>query len=109
MNKERLKELWKAAWPHVVIILVFHLLLLVYFAPEVFSNKQLPQGDVISCQGWGRDAQIYHEQTGEYAHWSNSMFGGMPHNYTYTTPSKSIFHRVHQVLTCYIQIGRAHV
>lgn len=96
------KKIWKKSWPHLCVILLFHVLLMVYFAPEVFENKQLPQGDVISSLGWGQDARLYHETTGEYADWSNSMFGGMPHNYAYSAPSKSIFHKVHKVLTCYI-------
>ena len=102
MNKIDWKQIWQKAWPHLCVILIFHVLLLVYFAPEVFNGKQLPQGDVISSLGWGQDARLYHETTGEYADWSNAMFGGMPHNYAYSAPSKSIFHKVHKVLTCYI-------
>lgn len=102
MNKINWKQIWQQSWPHLCVILLFHVLLLVYFAPEVFDNKQLPQGDVISSLGWGQDARLYHEATGEYADWSNGMFGGMPHNYAYSAPSKSIFHKVHKVLTCYI-------
>ena len=102
MNKIDWKQIWQKAWPHLCVILIFHVLLLVYFAPEVFNGKQLPQGDVISSLGWGQDARLYHEATGEYADWSNGMFGGMPHNYAYSAPSKSIFHKVHKVLTCYI-------
>lgn len=102
MNKIDWKQIWQKAWPHVLVIAAFHVLLLIYFAPEVFDGKQLPQGDVISSLGWGQDARLYHEATGEYADWSNSMFGGMPHNYAYSAPSKSIFHTIHKVLTCYI-------
>lgn len=102
MNKINWKQVWQKSWPHLVVILLFHALLFVYFAPEVFGGKQLPQGDVISYIGFGQDAREYHEATGEYADWSNTMFGGMPHNYTFSAPSKSIFYRVHQVLTCYI-------
>jgi len=102
MNTINWKQIWQKSWPHLCVILIFHVLLVVYFAPEVFSNKQLPQGDVISSLGWGQDAREYHQATGEYADWSNAMFCGMPHNYAYSAPSKSIFHIVHKVLTCYI-------
>ena len=95
MNTIIWKQVWQKAWPHLCVLLIFHVLLVVYFAPEVFDNKQLPQGDVISSLGWGQDARLYHEATGEYADWSNSMFGGMPHNYAYSAPSKSIFHNWH--------------
>jgi len=99
MEIQKMKAIWKKSWPHLVAIGVFIALVSVYFAPEMFGNKQLPQGDVISSQGWGQDARLYHEATGEYAHWSNSMFGGMPHNYTHTMHSKSIFHYVHRIFT----------
>jgi len=94
MKQINWKQIWQQLWPHIVAILVFVLLCVVYFAPEFFENKQLPQGDVISAIGMGQDGRDYHEQSGEYAHWSNAMFGGMPHNMTYTEGSKSIFSRV---------------
>ena len=42
------KAIWKQTWPHLVAIAAFVLLCVVYFAPEFFENKQLPQGDVQS-------------------------------------------------------------
>lgn len=91
MKKETIQKIWKESWPHLVAVLVFVTLTVVYFAPEVFENKQLPQGDMISFSGMGHDAREYHDLTGEDAHWSNSMFGGMPYNVTSGIRSKSIF------------------
>lgn len=91
MNKESVLKIWNITWPHIVAVVVFTILVVVYFAPQVFENKQLPQGDMISFQGMGRDAKVYHDKTGEYAYWSNSMFGGMPYNVTSGVPSKNIF------------------
>ena len=98
MNKINWKSIWKQSWPHMVAIAAFVLLCVVYFAPVVFENKQLPQGDVQGATGMGYDARLYHEQTGDYAHWSNAMFGGMPHNFTYSEPSKSIFTQIHALV-----------
>ncbi len=92
------KQIWQQTWPHIVAIIVFVLLSVVYFAPEFFDGKQLPQGDVQSSIGMGQDARLYHEKTGEYADWSNAMFGGMPHNFAYTQPSKSIFRNVESIV-----------
>ena len=78
MNKFNWKQIWQESWPHMVAIFTFVVLVMVYFAPQVFQDKQLPQGDMISARGMGHDAREYHEQTGEWSHWSNSMFGGMP-------------------------------
>ena len=91
------KAIWKQTWPHLVAIAAFVLLCVVYFAPEFFENKQLPQGDVQSGIGMGHDARLYHEKTGEYADWSNAMFSGMPHNFAYTQPSKSIFVKLENI------------
>lgn len=91
MQKIDWKQIWIKTWPHLVAIVSFVLLVMVYFAPQVFENKQLPQGDMISARGMGHDAREYHEQTGEWSHWSNSMFGGMPYNVTSGVDSKSIF------------------
>ena len=91
MQKIDWKQIWTKTWPHLVAIVTFVLLVMVYFSPQVFENKQLPQGDMISARGMGHDAREYHEQTGEWSHWSNSMFGGMPYNVTSGVDSKSIF------------------
>ena len=96
-----IKTIWKNAWPHLVAIAVFLLLTMVYFAPEIFDGKQLPQGDMISAQGMGHDAQVYHEQTGEWSHWSNGMFGGMPYNVTSGVGSNNVF----QYLAEWIKVG----
>lgn len=96
MNKINLKQIWQKSWPHMVAILTFVVLVMVYFAPQVFQNKQLPQSDMVSARGMGYDAREYHEQTGEWSHWSNSMFGGMPYNVTSGVDSKSIFRPIAQ-------------
>ena len=91
MNSINWKSIWQQSWPHLAAVAVFLLLVMVYFSPEVFDHKQLPQGDTMSAAGMGHDAREYHEKTGEWSHWSNAMFGGMPYNVTSGVNSKSIF------------------
>jgi hypothetical protein len=87
-----MKQLLTKKWfPHAVAVLFFLLLTIVYFSPVVFDNKDLVQGDVTSVQGWGKDLKDYHEETGDYAFWSNAMFGGMPANYTFMPATVNIF------------------
>lgn len=88
------KKVWAGTWPHCVAVLTFVVLTIVYFAPEFFENKKLPQGDVQSGIGMGQDAREYYERTGEYVDWSNAMFGGMPYNMCFTQTSKSIFSKI---------------
>ena len=94
MNRNKLREIWQQTWPHLVAIVAFILITIVYFAPEFFENKKLPQGDVQSSLGMGQDAREYHERTGEYVDWSNAMFGGMPYNMCFTQTSKSVFSKL---------------
>ncbi len=100
MNKINWKAIWQQSWPHLVAVSIFVVLVMVYFAPQVFEGKQLPQGDMISSYGMGHDAKVYHDQTGEWSHWSNAMFGGMPYNATSGVDSKSVFRPVAQWVKC---------
>ena len=100
MNTINWKSIWQQSWPHLVAIGVFVVLVMVYFAPQVFEGKQLPQGDIISSYGMGHDAKEYHEQTGEWSHWSNAMFGGMPYNATSGVETKSLFRLIAQWMKC---------
>ena len=89
---------WKAALPHVIAVLVFLVLTLVYFSP-VLQGKDIKQDDAIGSMGWGRDAKDYHEETGEYSYWSNAMFSGMPCNYTYPPQPANVFNPAADVVT----------
>ena len=93
-----LKIDWKGIMPHVVAVLVFLTLTLVYFAP-VLEGKDVRQADAIGSMGWGKDARDYHEESGEYSYWSNSMFSGMPCNYTFAPQPKNAFKPLSRVVT----------
>lgn len=84
---------WKKWLPHLLAILVFFSLTIIYFSPVMFENKDMAQGDLISGAGWGNDAKEHHQNTGEYSFWSNAMFGGMPANYAYMPRTNNIFDR----------------
>ena len=89
---------WKSAVPHVIAVLIFLTLTLVYFSP-VLEGKDIKQGDAIGSMGWGKDARDYHEESGEYSYWSNAMFSGMPCNYTYSPQPDNAFKPIGEVLT----------
>lgn len=89
---------WKGVLPHLGAVLIFLLLTLIYFSP-VLDGKDIKQDDAIGSMGWGKDAKDYHEKTGEYSYWSNSMFSGMPCNYTYSPQPDNTFEPIGNVLT----------
>ena len=93
-----MKEFLKKRIPHIIAVLVFIVIGIIYFAPAVLDNKALPQGDAISAQGMGKDLRDYYEETGEYAFWSNRMFGGMPANYTFLPPVFNLFSEIGRAL-----------
>ena len=64
--------------PHLVAIVVFVLIVVIYYHPLFFSSETISQNDVLQGVGGGQEAIEYREQTEEEALWVNSMFGGMP-------------------------------
>ena len=89
---------WKGIVPHIIAVSLFLLLTLVYFAP-VLEGKDIRQADAIGSMGWGKDARDYHEKSGEYSYWSNSMFSGMPCNYTFAPQPANAFKPLSRVVT----------
>ena len=96
-NNMSMKDKLKKFFPHIAAIIFFLGLSLIYFYPIVSENKTLHQGDLANMTGWGKDLRDYHEETGDYAFWSNSMFGGMPANFTYMPPFTNIFDHISKV------------
>ncbi len=64
--------------PHLVAIVVFLTISVVFYSPIFFENKVPQQGDVLHGFGAGQEINEYRKVTGEEALWTNSMFGGMP-------------------------------
>ena len=62
---------------HLAVIAIFMTITLVYFYP-LLEGKDIVQGDVVTNDGMSKELKDYHNATGEYAYWTNSMFGGMP-------------------------------
>lgn len=92
---------WKVFVPHTVAVLTFLMLTLVYFSP-VLEGKDIRQADAVGSMGWGKDARDYHEESGEYSYWSNSMFSGMPCNYTYSPQPANVFKPAGELVTLHL-------
>lgn len=67
---------FKPILPHVKAIVVFLLISVLYFSPEIFESKTVLGGD--SRGGAGQESTEYREKTGEITRWTNSQFSGMP-------------------------------
>ncbi len=68
--------LLKKAFPHLIAILTFSLLSIVYFYPQL-EGKEVQSSDTVSYQGMSNELKDLKSQ-GKNSLWTNSMFGGMP-------------------------------
>ncbi len=64
--------------PHLIAVLVFFLVTIIFFNPVFFKNRTLDQYDIKQWKGGAQEAIEYREDTGNELLWTNSMFGGMP-------------------------------
>jgi hypothetical protein len=68
----------KELLPHLLGVVLFYLIVVLYFSPMVFDGKIIFQGDILQWEGSAKSVLDYREQTGDQALWTPSMFGGMP-------------------------------
>jgi hypothetical protein len=70
LNLETLK-------PHLIALVLFAIVSFGYFSP-VLDGKMLRQGDMMAYAGAVQELKELQAETGEYALWTDRMFGGMP-------------------------------
>ncbi len=70
-------DFWKLVRPHVVVVLLFLVLAMVYFAPAL-DGKEIHQGDVEKFMGMSQELREYYQKEGKSSAWTGSMFSGMP-------------------------------
>ena len=69
---------WKKWVPDVACVLAFMVLSFVYFMKPMSEGLVLGGHDAVASIGQGRELMDYHEQTGDYTRWTNTLFSGMP-------------------------------
>jgi len=99
MNQSFLKQ----ALPHIVAILSFVLVSIVYFYPQL-SGESIRSSDTALFNGMAKESLDHKKKTGEATLWTNSMFGGMP-TYQISSPySNNVFRKIQYGL--YMGFGR---
>lgn len=63
--------------PSIIIAAIFILASAIYFWPAL-QGQIIYSGDGINGRAAVQEGIEFHEQTGDYSFWTNSMFGGMP-------------------------------
>lgn len=64
-------------YPHLLAILGFVIISLIYFYP-VLQGKKIYQSDIAQYTGMAKEQNDFRKETGEEPYWTNSAFGGMP-------------------------------
>jgi hypothetical protein len=82
---------------HALVFAVFLLITTIYFYP-LLEGKDLIQGDVVNADGMSKELKDYHKATGEYAYWTNSMFGGMPAYQIFSPTPLNIYFYIGQTI-----------
>ncbi|TRZ45354.1 YfhO family protein [Robertkochia solimangrovi] len=67
----------KKAVPHLLVLLLFTVISLLYFSP-VLQGKQILQSDIVQYIGMSKERNDLKESTGHESYWTNSAFAGMP-------------------------------
>lgn len=67
----------KKIFPFLIPIVLFLLIAFAYNSP-ILSGKVLVMHDTQMAGAGAKEINDYHEKTGEWSAWTNSMFGGMP-------------------------------
>lgn len=59
------KSFWKSLMPDIVAIAIFILIAVIYCSP-MLDGKVLQAGDSMSWKGMYREAEVYHQQAGNF-------------------------------------------
>ena len=91
------KNLIKKALPHIIAIVIFLLVTIVFGRPALEDNV-LNQGDIDGWRGIAQNGFDYKAQHGHYPLWNTNVFSGMP-NYMIVMEGKSILPDITSILT----------
>jgi hypothetical protein len=72
-----MQKIFKQAWPHLIAVISFVLIAIMYFFPQV-QGKTIESSDTKHFKAMSHEVRKYKEDTGKTALWTNSMFSGMP-------------------------------
>ena len=89
----------KKALPHLIAIVVFVLIAVVYCQPA-FQGKVVNQSDIQGWKGMAQQSFEFKEKYGHMPYWINSMFSGMPGYQTvFESPNRISVVYLHQLFT----------
>ncbi|HNG90668.1 MAG TPA: hypothetical protein PK858_10705, partial [Saprospiraceae bacterium] len=81
---------FKKITPHLIGIGILLVVAAIFFSPNAFSGKVLPQPDNDKARGMAAEIQHYIDTEGKVPLWTNSAFGGMPAFQIYSAAEKNL-------------------
>ena len=85
--------------PHLLAVVFFLAITMAYFFP-LLEGKDIQQSDMTHAMGMARELQHYHDTSGNYSQWTNSMFSGMPaYHVGPHTPGYNIFSYIVNIIS----------
>lgn len=81
---------FKKLLPHLIAVFSLVAIAAVFFAPNAFQGKALPQPDNDKARGMQTEIQAYIKSEGTAPLWTNSAFGGMPSYQIYAPVSGNL-------------------
>ena len=60
--------------PHLLAVLAFLIITVLFFSPEYFDSKSLSQSDIVQWEASAQELIEYREETGKEGLWTNSIF-----------------------------------
>ncbi len=98
---------FKKFLPHLIAFGVLLAVAAVFFAPNAFSGKVLPQPDNDKARGMQTEIQSYIKTEGNAPLWTNSAFGGMPSYQIYSPMEGNLTGPVFNALLLWSDISSA--
>jgi hypothetical protein len=89
---------FKQVIPHLIALAIMLTVSMVYYAPNAFSGKVLPQPDNEKAFGMRSEILQYQETTGKTPLWTNGPFGGMPSYQIYAEAKNNFAYKASQLL-----------
>jgi hypothetical protein len=98
------KELFKKILPHLIAVVVFLVIALVYCRPAL-DGKVVQQEDITHWKGAIHQSEVYAQtHNGKYPLWTNALFSGMPAFQIGYSSNNFVPGYIHQVLTLWLPV-----
>lgn len=98
---------YKKLVPHFIALGILLAVAAIFFAPNAFSGKVLPQPDNDKARGMQTEIHAYLKTDGKAPLWTNSAFGGMPSYQVYAPIKGNLTTTIYHALLLWTDISSA--